>query len=259
MWGIDIKKRIQDAVISTYEIYMEKHNISGLYRKPIIAYASAKDPLFNTFYELGWSLHPKEIYKPGNTVIVHFLPFSDSVVKSNINTLNISEEWTKAYNLAISFSAHINNSVKDTLEGIGRLASLTNLPGDWNTEKDRPNWSHKLAAYIAGMGNFGIASCLKTNAGSSGRFGSIITEHIIEPSKIWKIDDRSELIKIADEIKASCLFAPTAYSVVIEDKIPLCPASAISKIGVDIHKCRNYCRQQHQVVPASDICGKCFE
>lgn len=206
MWGINIKKRIESEVMSAVAAYKENNRLTDMFMDPVIGYASAKDPLFMTFYERNWTLHPKEIYMPGNTVIVHFLPFAKRITESNRIDNCISEEWVAAYNASILFSAIINDSIKGTLESYGRLASLTNLPGDWNEEIDGPNWSHKLAAFIAGMGNFGIAGSFNTPSGSGGRFGSLITEYIIEPTGSFSGSHADKLNSIADGIKKSYLY-----------------------------------------------------
>lgn len=259
MWGIDIKKRIEDAVIVTVNAYREEKGLSDKFLNPIIGYASANNPLFQTFFDLNWTMHPKEIYRPGNTVIIHFLPFTSGVIESNRSGGEPSKEWVAAYESAIMLSAHINGCIKQTLEDLGRLASLTNLPNDWNEERDGPDWSHKLAAYVAGMGDFGIAGSFNTSAGSAGRFGSLITDCVIEPSKHWTEAEMASPEIIADSIEKSCLFAGSGGADISENVILRCPAGAINIDGVDRMSCRKYCAEQQQIVPASDVCGKCFD
>lgn len=261
MQELGIKKRILDDVISAAEAHKKKHGLEDLFNDPIIGYASVKNPLFKKFFDLDWSQHPKEIYRPGSTVIVHFLPFTQKVVESNRKGAEISEEWVKAYNSALLFSAKINDSIIETLQKIGRLSSLTNIPKDWNEERGGPNWSHKLAAFVAGMGDFGIAGSFNTTVGSAGRFGSIITELTIEPSKEWPEWEDSnvqELDSIISEIKKSHMIKGGEEIVVDDSKVFLCPVKAISTKGVDLDKCREFCAAQNQIVPASDVCGKCF-
>lgn len=262
MQGLGIKKRILDNVLSTAEAHKKSNGLEDLFDNPIVGYASVKNPLFKKFFDLDWSQHPKEIYRPGSTVVVHFLPFSQKVIDSNRKGGKISEEWVKAYNSALLFSAIINDSIMDTLQQVGRVSSLTNVPKDWNEKRGGPNWSHKLAAYVAGMGDFGIAGSFNTSAGSSGRFGSIITEFTIEPSKEWpqwEESDLRELNPIIEHIRKSHMIEGGEEIVVDDSKILLCPARAISTKGVDLNKCREFCAAQKQIVPASDVCGKCFD
>lgn len=259
MWGIDIKQKIENAVMMTAADYMKDNELSHMFSDPIIGYAQANDPLFLTFSEKNWTLHPKEIYRPGNTVVVHFLPFSAEIVESNRNNMEISKEWTAAYEAAIFFSALLNSSIKDTLESLGRLASLTSLPGDWNEKRNAPDWSHKLAAYVAGMGEFGIAGSFITSVGSAGRLGSIITELKIEPSKVWPKRNDHDLESIANDIQKSYLFLNRNNDPIKDEKIFKCPAKAISSEGVDLAKCRDFCAAQKQIVPSPDVCGKCYD
>ncbi len=259
MWGIDIKKRIEEAVMSTADDYKKEKGLSDVFLDPIIGYASAKDPLFFTFNDRNWTLHPKEIYRPGNTIIVHFLPFAPWVAESNRGGKTVSKEWTAAWDASIMFSAMINDAIKETLESLGRLASLANLPSDWCDEKDGPNWSHKLTAFAAGMGDFGIAGSFNTSAGSAGRFGSVITEYVIEPTGFCNESDGDLLNAIADKIEKSYQFKPYGETRIVEDKIHRCPAGAITSDGVDRSKCRAFCAAQKQIVPSADVCGKCFD
>lgn len=259
MQGIDIKKRIYERVMVTAADYKKEKGLSEMFLDPVIGYASSKDPLFLIFSDKGWSLHPKEIYRPGNTVIVHFLPFSRSVILSNRKGHKVSKEWVDAYEAAIFFSACINDSIMDSLGVLGRLTSLTNLPGDWNEKRGGPDWSHKLAAYAAGMGNFSIAASFNTERGSCGRFGSVITDYVIESAKTWHDKDTVQLNSIADSIERSCLFAGNNGTQVGADKISRCPAGAIRHNGVDIQKCRGFCLRLGQTVPSPDVCGKCYD
>lgn len=254
-----IKDRIQNEVIDLVRTYTAENNLTDIFLDPYVGYAQTKDPLFLAFFEKGWTMHPKEIYRPGNTVIIHYLPFSEKVTKSNKIGGEISKEWIKAYDSAIFLSALINDRIKDILESLGRLASLTNLPGDWNHEKDGPNWSHKLAAYVAGMGDFGIAGSFKAKLGSGGRLGSVITEYVMDQSRPITMQDHRIINSIIDEIEKSHLFMDYPHVKISETKIFRCPAQAVTASGVDRDKCRAYCAAQGQIVPSPDVCGKCFD
>ena len=266
MLEFDVKKYVEDGLVNKAKEYRDDHGIAHLFADPIIGYAWAKSPLFEAFYDRGWSLHPKEIYRPANTVVVHFLPFARGLNQ---------EDFSKAQDASLLYAAILNDNVKGSLEKLGRLVSLTALPGDWDKDKDDHYWSHKLAAFVAGLGEFGLASSFNTVKGNLGRFDSVLTEMVLEPSKQWpdlKEDAIADILQDiidaqrfgseavgAEPLSAARLEALSADLAPIDTAIiDRCPAKAINTNFIDKQKCRNYCRSLDQVVPVPDGCGRCF-
>lgn len=254
MLEFDVKKYLKNSLVTKAKDYGEEHGIAHLFSRPIIGYASVKNPLFMAFCDKGWSLHPKEIYRPANTVVVHFLPFVPGLGQ---------EDFSKAKDASILYAAILNDTVKESLEKLGRLVSLTALPGDWDYEKDDFYWSHKLAAYVAGMGDFGLASSFNTSKGNLGRFDSVLTEMVLEPSFQWPQLKEDAIADILQSIADAQRFSPKdslspGLEPLASSIIELCPAGAINEYYIDKQKCRDYCRNLGQSVPAADGCGRCF-
>ncbi len=255
MLKFDVKKYIENEVMLKAENYGKDNGFSHLFSSPLIGYASADNPLFMAFFEKGWSKHPKEIYRPCKTVVVHFLPFAEGLSPVEIS---------KAKDASILFAAILNDTIKESLEKLGRLASLSSLPGDWDNERDDFSWSHKLAAYVAGMGTFGLASSFNTEKGSMGRFDSVLTEMEIEPSHIWHELEEVTIKNILQDIVDAQKFGPA--DILSKNLMPIdssvrnsCPAGAIGEYHIDKQKCRDYCRSLDNIAPASDVCGLCFD
>lgn len=244
MWGIDYKQRLEEAVSNDFFSYAREEGISDIFETPVLGYAKADDLRFSRLVKAGLTMHPKEIYRPGNTVIINFLPFSDDYIKNN---------YVLAYEKAILTSAHINGFIQKTLVDMGREVSITGMPGDWDEDIYGPEWSHKFAAYIAGMGQFGAGGCIKTEAGYYGRFNSVITELSIEPTSP-PVDNEN----IIDHICKNSLFKGDLDITVSGELISCCPAGAIDKDGINREKCQNYCRTLGQSAPDPDACGKCY-
>jgi len=69
------------------------------YRKPLVGFASAHDPLFNQMKKIigPHHLHPTELLSDAQTVIAFFLPFAKTVVTAHRKDPGIAREWAVAY------------------------------------------------------------------------------------------------------------------------------------------------------------------
>lgn len=240
MLGVNFKKIIEDALNEDMNSYLEDNNLSDIFEMPILGYADGGDVRFSKLYEAEIISHPKEIYRPTKTVIVSFLPFKESIVKDN---------YIMAYEKSILVSSHINGVLMHTLTEMGREASLSNIPSDWDNEKMAPEWNHKIAAYIANMGPIGPAGSIKTKRGSFGRFNSLLTEVAMEPTSIDYDGNIEDFVQT---------YLDSAYKNINDDIIEKCPVSAISSDGIDRKKCQTFCQSLGQTIPEPDACAKCY-
>jgi len=253
----NVKKRIKDAVSECIRDFQRSRECSTGLKEPVIGYVSAKHPLFMKYLDEDICLHPKAIYRPGNTVIIHFVPFERKTAESNRGGKEPSPEWTKAFYDSMHLSMKLNGIICDTLDEVGRLHSGTNIPTDWNEEKCREEWSHKLAAYAAGMGRFGIAGSFHTELGFAGRLGSILVdEHYAsfeeKDLKMWDME------QVISHIKTDSKYKGAEDIRVSRQAIEACPGGAISKDGIDRKLCQARCRQINDMIPSPEVCGKCF-
>lgn len=254
--GADMKAKIMEDVKEAIRIFQENPERKTKFGEPIIGYADTRDPIFDMYFSRRLCNHPKNIYRPGNTVVVHFVPFAPEVTESNRTGNMPSKAWTDAFNDSMWLSMRLNGVIRESLDTIGRLSSGTNTPTDWDEELCREKWSHKLAAYAAGMGEFGPAGCLKTEKGFAGRFGSIITDGIYaEP---FKMRSNEELEGIYQKIQRQYCQKGTDGVICGEEMISTCPAKAISKDGIDRRVCQAHCKTIDSYIPSPEVCGKCF-
>ncbi len=253
----NIKKRIKDAVVAEVRRYEMLPQCTTKFKDPIIGYISAKHPIFMKYLEEDICLHPKAIYRPGNTVVVYMLPFSEEIAESNKGGDMPSEQWTKAFYDSMHLSMKLNGVIRNTLDEVGRLHSATNIPTDWNPEEHREEWSHKLAAYAAGMGRFGIAGSFHTELGFAGRWGSVLVdEHYAifeeEDLEIWDLDH------VVDHIMSDCKYEGAEDVRVSREAIEACPGGAVGEKGIDREKCQQWCKKVNKYIPSQEVCGKCF-
>ena len=261
-FGVNYKKRLQDELAEEMTTYINQKGLKDVIGLPLLGYAFADDKRFMTAYDADLTLHPKEIYRPGTTVIVSFLPYIPKYVQDNFiendDKTDVSKAWKFAYESSIIVSAHINTFTLDFLEGMGREASLSNIHTDWNPDTHRPEWSHKIAAYIAGMGEFGPNGCIRTEYGPWGRFNSILTEVQLEPTGKDTGDEANidNEVDIVEDYKTFSLFENPVS--IPPQVISACPCDAISKEGIDQVKCQDYCYKQNEFIPEPDACGRCY-
>lgn len=257
MYTADELKRVKAAievnVRKAMDEYEAENDCAGMYQDPIIVYHDAKDPAFDTFFRMGICRHPAEIYRPGNTLVLFFLPYREDIVESNKGGTATSDQWLTAYKKGTGLIMRINRAIRNTLESRGRLVSCLNTPIDWNEKKAAEEWSFKLASYLAGMGEFSTAGSFVTAKGFGGRFSGIITDEVLYEEKPQTRTPEEYEAMIAD-IKKATLYegAPS------DECIAACPCGAISKDGIDRFKCQQHCKTLNEYVPSPDACGKCF-
>ncbi len=248
-----VKTAIEVNVRKAMDEYEAENNCAGMYQEPVIVYHDAKDPAFDTFFRMGICRHPAEIYRPGNTLVLFFLPYREDIVESNRGGTATSDQWLTAYKKGTGLIMRINRAIRNTLESRGRLVSCLNTPIDWNEKKAAEEWSFKLASYLAGMGEFSTAGSFVTAKGFGGRFSGIITDEVLYEEKPQMCTPEEYEAMIAG-IKKATLYEGTPS----DECIAACPCGAISKDGIDRFKCQQHCKTLNEYVPSADACGKCF-
>ena len=254
--GVDIKAKIMKDIEEAVKEFQERPDIKTRFGEPLVGYADSRNPIFDMYFSRTICDHPKRIYRPGNTVVVHFVPYAPEITESNRGGSAPSSQWLDAFNDSMWLSMRLNGVVRDALDTVGRLSSCTNTPTDWDEKLCREVWSHKLAAYAAGMGQFGPAGCFCTEHGFAGRFGSIITDgQYAEPFEILSSD---QLEAVYQEIRRQYCCQEVKGVQCSQEMIKACPAAAISEKGIDRKKCQSYCKSIDEHIPSPEVCGKCF-
>lgn len=176
-----IEKVIEDVVRE-----FEKHEeITTRWKKPLVAYADAADPLFKMLKQVAAPDHyePFDINPDAESVITYFLPFEDSVVISNTGGSDCSKEWAMAYIETNKLITEINDRLIWFLNTSGWRTEK--LPKELNMNRDtlKSVWSNRHVSYIAGLGTFGINNMLITENGCCGRLGNVVTSLKLEPTE----------------------------------------------------------------------------
>ncbi|MCB6992715.1 hypothetical protein LI177_04350 [bacterium 210820-DFI.6.37] len=254
--GVDIKGKILTDVKDAIKKFEARPDIKTRFGEPLIGYADSRNPIFDMYFSRTICDHPKRIYRPGNTVVVHFVPFAPEITESNRGGEAPSEDWERAFNESMWLSMRLNGVIREALDTVGRLSSCTNTPTDWNEELCREEWSHKLAAFAAGMGEFGPAGCLKTKNGFAGRFGSIITDG--QYAEAFETLDSDQLEALYQKIQRQYAYQEAEGVTCSQEMIKACPAGAISEKGIDRKICQAHCKTIDKYIPSPEVCGKCF-
>lgn len=254
--GVDIKAKIMEDIKKAIREFEARPDITTRFGTPIVGYADARNPIFDMYFSRTISDHPKRIYRPGNTVVVHFVPYAPEITESNKGGDAPSEAWKTAFNESMWLSMRLNGVIREALDTVGRLSSCTNTPTDWNEELCRETWSHKLAAYAAGIGKFGPAGSFQTEEGFAGRFSSIITDG--QYAEAFDPLSADELEAMYQEIQKQYRYQEAGGPVCSQEMIKACPGRAISEKGIDRKLCQAYCKTIDKHIPSPEVCGKCF-
>lgn len=196
----DIEKVIHDAVRE----FNKNEDISTRWKKPLVAYADAADPMFKMLKQVADPDHyePFDIDPDAKSVIAYFLPFEDWVVDSNAGGTECSREWAMAYIETNILISEINDRLIRFLNDSGWRTGK--LPKELNMNYDtlKSVWSNRHVAYIAGLGTFGINNMLITENGCCGRLGNVVTSLHLDPTKR---PDREYCLKKLDDSCGICV------------------------------------------------------
>lgn len=214
------------------------------YREPLVGYASAIDPIFEEMKKIigPHHLHPKEIFPEAKTVVSFFLPFEKELVKLNWKSQGPVKEWIQAKGETDHLIGEISERLIVELAKNGIEAVVPSIVFDYKNKGFDVTWSHKSAAYAAGLGTFGVHQMLITKAGCAGRFGTILISAEIPPTQ-----------RPAEEF---CRYKKGEKCLVCVDR---CPAGAITIKGVDKEKCFRLLQENAKAFPELNqlACGKC--
>ena len=247
-----VRAKIQENMEAALREFEEENSCQGMFGTPLITYHYARDPIFDTLYRMGLCDHPSKVYRPGNTIITYFVPYSDSVIESNRSGSTPSPEWSAAYGKGSVLTMRLNRAIRETLEWRGRLVSYLNTQLDWNEKKAREEWSHKTVAFISGMGRFSTAGSFVTAKGFAGKFSGMITDGLY-------FDEKPDGLPTAEAEKFVNTIIEDSYGKCLSAKcIKACPCGAISENGVDRFKCQQHCKTINKYIPSPDVCGKCY-
>lgn len=222
------------------------HPMSHTWRHPLVACADARDPLFVHLRKVAHQGHlqPSDILDGARTVITYFLAFSRDTIRGNTEGRYQSSEWALAYIETNELIVSINTVLASFLVSRGFRVAAISPTHNFDRETLLSAWSHRHAAYIAGLGTFGLNRMLITEQGCCGRIGSLVTDAVIQA------DERPEREYCPFMVDGSCKAC-----------MKRCPSGALRAEGFDRHACYetlldNEKRFTH--LGKADACGKCL-
>jgi len=211
---------------------------------PLVGYSSGADLLYEEikahigpFYWTPHGIFAKTFPSPQPdpqelTVISRVLPQTAATKRDNRRETKFpSERWARAR----IFGGHANDALHahlaDALNQAGFPAVAPHLSPLWEMKiSDRygiaSTWSERHAAYVSGLGTFGLCDGLITRAGKAMVCGSVVARIDVPPSA-RPYSDRHEY----------CLFFKEGTCRKCMER---CPAGAITEAGHDKNKCLAY-------------------
>ena len=208
-------------------------------REPLIGYADVQSPKIRSLKTSVSEDHlmPEDVLPKATVILSYFLPFTKEAGECNSKGTFPSQRWADLYNATNALIAEINTALVSRLRDLGIPADIP--AGGFDTEILMSRWSQRHIAEAAGLGTFGKNNMLITNAGSMGRFGSIITA-LDEPADLPVTEERCR-----GKAGGNCNVC-----------IKRCPTGALTENGFDRKVCYAVCLKAEQELGA-DVCGKC--
>lgn len=236
----------RDEIAQVVNLWVEEERSANYWREPLVAVASANDPLLGELRRVVNPEHamPEEILPGARAVVVYFLPFQRWLARENDQAGQYAaRSWAVSYLATNQLIHDINTHLQGHLEAEGYQAGITPATHNFDEEKLISRWSHRHLAYIAGLGTFGLHNLLITAAGCCGRVGSFVTSMplVATPRPATEFC----LAKVGNECSAC---------------VSKCTYEALSETGFDRRRC--YAQllvndRYYDDLPLVDVCGKC--
>ena len=181
-----LTQAITDFVVHDPRNAVAVHGGMRMYEEPIVAVAPADDEWFSRFAEpgiIGSHYMPPEAWLPGaQSVICWVLPFTKALRDTNRAPGLPSEEWVSARIDGEAFNNSIRAMAIEFLKGRSADAIAPGIDKRYAFTGRVANWSERHAAFVAGLGTFGLHRALITQKGTTVRLGSVITTLKLEPT-----------------------------------------------------------------------------
>lgn len=235
---------IKDYVASSPDNSLQNQAGETAWREPLVGFASGADGLFTEFRrhigQFVWlpqdalqKAYP-QMAAPAEdlTVICWILPQALYTIEENAaQDIYPSERWARARHFGEEFNVGLRRHVADKLQAAGVPAMSPMLHPEFKRMDSKDYsfasvWSERHAAYVAGLGTFGLCDGLITAKGKAVRVGSVVARLSVPPSP-----------RPYDHPHAYCLhFTHGTCGKCIER----CPVGALGPAGHDKLKCQHH-------------------
>jgi epoxyqueuosine reductase len=179
---------------------------------------------------------PGQVSDPGRLrVIVWVLPHTKATLADHRRGKDMpSLRWSQSRHYGEQLNQALRLKVAEGLTAIGHPAVAPSRLPDWGRQQSpnfgfASNWSERHAAFVAGLGTFGLSDGLITPRGVAVRFGSVVAEIDLPPTPRPYGNDHH----------AYCLHFSQGSCAVCAKR---CPAKAITAEGHDKVACKAYIR-----------------
>jgi epoxyqueuosine reductase len=244
MSGAEWLKGVIEKAVQGKENSLMMESGEPAWDAPLVGFSRGDDPLWTFLKEdIGdffWTpLEAFSLHYPGQpvsaeelTVISWVLPQTRATRMEHRRHRRFpGERWARARKFGEDFNVSLRNQVVRALEEKGYTAiAPSNSPLWKRATSDRwahaSSWSERHAAYVSGLGTFGLCDGLITPKGKAVRFGSVVARIDIEPTT-----------RPYEDHHAYCLFYSHGTCGVCIER---CPAGALSENGHDKVRCEHY-------------------
>jgi hypothetical protein len=209
---------------------------------PLIGFTAATDPLFTEYKAVIGEFHltPQELVAVSTpadpwlpaTVICWVLPITEPTRVSNRKeSVYPSRPWSATRHFGEQFNTALRRHLVTWLNEKGFRAAAPQLMAAWRELGESPvgiasTWSERHAAFAAGLGTFSLNDALITPKGIAHRLGSVITDLALNASARPYPERRANCLYYREGTCGTC--------------IGRCPVGALSQLGHDKNKCREY-------------------
>ena len=239
-----IEKTIRDFVRTNPANCLDSFGNEPIFGKPLVGFADGDDPLFHDYKKvvhenhflprdvLQLHLSAKQNLEPVNldnvSVISFVLPVNGKTVRANAREKEgPCLRWNHTRWKGQSFVNEISKHLVSVLEEWGYCAVAPELENFFQIfllpDRFSSNWSHRHAAYAAGLGTFSLNEGFITAKGLAMRCGSVVTN----------LKLKSSVRPYANYLE-NCLFFTTGKC---GKCVRRCPGGALSEKGHDKLKC----------------------
>jgi len=241
-------EELADLIRGTIIFEVENRTCVTAYRDPIAGFVAADDPGFAKLSQWVEFRHllPAELLPGARSVVCFYLPFAPEVVEANLrDKVQVAREWAVAYNDTNALIGRITSRLIAVLGQHGVRAAAEPATGNFDRKELRSHWSHKSIAVLAGIGSFGLHQLVITDAGCTGRFGSLV------------LDADLPIAKPAQKERCEYYAAGTCLSCVFG-----CPVDALAECEpINRQVCWELCLKNAEafldIGPEVQSCGKC--
>lgn len=267
----EMKKSIEEFIWNFVALSPHNRMREGgdekIWRNPLVGVSRGDDPLFDFLKEdigeflwtpleaFGLAFPHLSASADEVSVISWVLPQSDATHTDHAKERAYpSERWVRARVRGEDFNDRLRRELVSFFLARDVAAVAPVLSPLWSRQSSAKygfasNWSERHAAYISGLGTFGLSDGLITPEGKAVRCGSVVARVVLPADR-----------RPYSHHQAYCLFHARGTCAKCARR---CPAGAISRAGHDKVACHAYIRNvtkayaQREYGLAGNACGLC--